>query len=191
MKKFILTVALLLCNAVAGHATIVDYADVNGLHTFQDQTTGRVWLDMNNFFNQTFDQMAATAAAAGFSIANQSDVSQLLATLPYPNANWSSYTSIMGEAPHRNIIWGAYLLNPTDTVHQWAYSFDYDISWSYAGGFSNNEIPNEFTLVADLNIWAYQTSNSTAPVPEPGTIALLGLGMAGLALYGKRKQHKA
>lgn len=30
-----------------------------------------------------------------------------------------------------------------------------------------------------------------APVPEPGTIALLGLGMAGLAVYGKRRQNKA
>jgi hypothetical protein len=29
------------------------------------------------------------------------------------------------------------------------------------------------------------------PVPEPGTMALLGLGMAGLAIYGKRRQKKA
>ncbi|WP_240731871.1 PEP-CTERM sorting domain-containing protein [Geobacter sp. FeAm09] len=28
-----------------------------------------------------------------------------------------------------------------------------------------------------------------APVPEPGTIALVGLGMVGLAIYGKRRQN--
>lgn len=33
--------------------------------------------------------------------------------------------------------------------------------------------------------------NEAAPVPEPGTIALLGLGMAGLAVYGKRRTQKA
>jgi hypothetical protein len=34
-------------------------------------------------------------------------------------------------------------------------------------------------------------STNNAPVPEPGTIALLGLGMAGLAVYGKRRSNKA
>jgi hypothetical protein len=35
------------------------------------------------------------------------------------------------------------------------------------------------------------TQVEAAPVPEPGTIALLGLGMAGLAIYGKRRTNKA
>ncbi len=35
-----------------------------------------------------------------------------------------------------------------------------------------------------------QFSSTLAPVPEPGTIALLGLGMAGLAIYGKRRMNK-
>jgi hypothetical protein len=37
---------------------------------------------------------------------------------------------------------------------------------------------------SDVNIQVYG-----APVPEPGTIALLGLGMAGLAVYGKRRKN--
>ncbi|MDD2852971.1 MAG: PEP-CTERM sorting domain-containing protein [Desulfuromonadaceae bacterium] len=32
-------------------------------------------------------------------------------------------------------------------------------------------------------------TSGVAPVPEPGTIALLGLGMAGLAVYGKRRKN--
>jgi hypothetical protein len=31
---------------------------------------------------------------------------------------------------------------------------------------------------------------STAPVPEPGTMVLLGFGMLGLAIYGKRRMNK-
>ena len=34
------------------------------------------------------------------------------------------------------------------------------------------------------------TDSISAPVPEPGTIALFGLGMAGLAVYCKRRQNK-
>jgi hypothetical protein len=41
------------------------------------------------------------------------------------------------------------------------------------------------------NIVVSDGQKSAAPVPEPGTVALLGLGMAGLAVYGKRRAKKA
>jgi hypothetical protein len=44
-------------------------------------------------------------------------------------------------------------------------------------------------LLADSHIQVV-VGDGAAPVPEPGTIALLGLGLAGLAVYGKRKQNK-
>ncbi len=33
-------------------------------------------------------------------------------------------------------------------------------------------------------------ANDVAPVPEPGTMVLLGFGMLGLAIYGKRRMNK-
>ncbi|MDD2852709.1 MAG: PEP-CTERM sorting domain-containing protein [Desulfuromonadaceae bacterium] len=48
-----------------------------------------------------------------------------------------------------------------------------------------------FRSDAGFEEWAADPPTAGAPVPEPGTIALLGLAMAGLACYGKRRQNKA
>ena len=80
---------LLSCGLFSGvsNATVIDYSDVNSLSTFQDTSTGRVWLDMDNFFDETatvgtsgFD-MIAIASDAGFTFATRTDVEELLNTL--------------------------------------------------------------------------------------------------------------
>jgi hypothetical protein len=57
------------------------------------------------------------------------------------------------------------------------------------GLFNYAEIYYDTNLIEVIDNLEYR--NDAAPVPEPGTIALLGLGMAGLAFYGKRRQKKA
>ncbi|SEM19742.1 VPLPA-CTERM protein sorting domain-containing protein [Syntrophus gentianae] len=155
-----------------------------GLKTFQDQNTGHIWLDLDNFFNKTFNDMKATAVAAGFTVANKSDVSQLLSSLPDPNVNWTSYTAIMGEAPNRALIWGAYDQTPGDNSHDWAYSWSDSDSWSYQpNAYANNVVPNGGSRDADMNLWAYRGG---AVVPLPASFLLLGPGLAAVAVLRRK-----
>jgi PEP-CTERM motif len=43
--------------------------------------------------------------------------------------------------------------------------------------------------LASSTLTAYG-DNGTAPVPEPGTMVLLGFGLLGIAIYGKRRMNK-
>ena len=45
-------------------------------------------------------------------------------------------------------------------------------------------------VLASSSLTAYG-DNGSAPVPEPGTMMLLGAGLLGLAVYGKRRMNKA
>jgi len=45
------------------------------------------------------------------------------------------------------------------------------------------------STAADYSDWVIRLE-SAQPVPEPGTMMLLGLGMLGMAVYGKRRQNK-
>ncbi len=57
-----------------------------------------------------------------------------------------------------------------------------NLSDSFGNGYTIANV-GKFSHVVEFN-------NSTTPVPEPGTLMLLGLGMFGLAVYGKRRMNK-
>lgn len=168
-----------VCNSLA---TIVNGPDIGGFRTFRDQNTGRIWLDMDNFFNKSPTYMVAAAGQAGFTFATQTDVRQLLDTLSLTSGQFASYKQIMGYGLNNEgdeQIWGAWYY--TDTAIGTSWASDWDGSWNHylheGLGRPWDRIPFKDTPYAIMNIWAYQT---IASVPIPATAWLLGLGLVGL-----------
>ncbi len=67
----------------------------------------------------------------------------------------------------------------------WGQGQDLDVSLIY------REIGCLDFLYLDKSVLCLNYDNGTAPVPEPGTILLMGLGLAGIAIYGKRRENQA
>jgi hypothetical protein len=180
-----LLVAAACISPRAAFADIVTSGSVDGLATFQDQNTGLVWLDLNNFFGETYNQMAATATADGFNLADESDVQTLLDSIPVSGAAWSTDASIMGSAPNRQLIWGGYLGSTADTAG-WAFAFNGDDTWTFVNdAIGSDMVPNPDSNIADMDIFAFKTG--TASVPDSAsTLALMGGALAGLATLRRR-----
>jgi hypothetical protein len=75
-----------------------------------------------------------------------------------------------------------------DDLFKWFWSADDALSLYYGGtqdSNRNNPGGSGWDKSSDINVRI--TAN---PVPEPGTIALLGIGLAGLGFYGYRRRNK-
>jgi hypothetical protein len=192
MRAFCFFVAVFFGASLKLDAAVVNSADVGGYSTFSDTNTGRVWLDLDNFFDDAanigttgFDMITA-AQSAGFTFATRSDVQALLNTLPLTSGEWATYAPVMGYGRPRGIMWGMYD-DGNGNPYGWAWSFSLDTSWNYLDNMEDgNTIANGGEGGAtDLGIWAYQAGN--ASVPEPSMMAIFGLGTMGLAYRARRK----
>ncbi len=199
MKKVILVVVFLLFSSTTQtlYAGLIQegLTTSNGLGTFTETNTGRIWLDLDNFSQVAVEDMVTIAATAGFTFATRTDVESLLSTLPYTEVKWTNeYIPYMGSSPHTNgnLIWGAYddetPLNP-----RYGYAYGYDpnqneqTTWVYIDdGLLGGPHPH-----TELGLWAYKNVvSSHNPIPEPTTIALLGIGIVWLAGVALRRRFK-
>jgi hypothetical protein len=74
-------------------------------------------------------------------------------------------------------------LNTANEIH--AAIFQVDNTSTYVLGFEDKR----FTSGSDRDYQDMILEVTVAPVPEPGTMMLLGLGMLGMAVYGKRRMN--
>jgi hypothetical protein len=195
MKKLLVGGLLALC-AIPAHANIVAGGNVDGFGTFVDESTGRTWLRLDNFFDKSPDQMVAAISGTGFQLATYDDLAPLLASLtPITNTGWNADAAIMGSAPDRNIIFGAFA-GSTPGMVGWAYGADWDTVWSVLFDQAPSFVtPNGGTDAADMNLWAYQEkpdngdNTNPAGVPEPMSwvMMLSGFAAVGFAMRSRRQ----
>lgn len=194
VTKGALCAASLMLAAPAANATIVAGDDVGVLGTFTDTDTGLNWLRLDNFFNQSSNDMRAIAEANGFTLASKSAVETLLGDLPLTSAElWDDYAAIMGRAPARDLIMAAYA-SPEPDYYGYPY---YGIAYTFRGwrgwGFFDialfgYTIPNQGGSEADLNLWAYrEVVVAGAPEPTSWALMILGFGGSGAMLRSRRK----
>jgi hypothetical protein len=177
-KKIALFVAVVMSLGAtsAANASLVQ----GGNGTFTDTTTGYEWQNISTFWGAHTASMG-TLLLSGYQFANLAQVQQLQADAPAFAANFFADATAMGVPQptplNRDLIWGVY---GDLTNYTWKWGSDDSGEWNF---YSTN-----VSSYADMGAFAVNTNSQT--VPEPTSLALFGLGLAGLAI-SRRVAKKA
>ena len=178
MKQLcVLIVSMFVFNAA--NSAIIEGSGItikgSSYETFVDTSTDIEWLDIDSFFNQSYNTVVSIIASTGITYASESQVVGLLTT--FNNANsveWDSMWAIAVGAGRNDLIWGR-----SATAGHW--------HWKDRGIFRNDNIyaENDYKYADFGHFLIVGEYKGQVPVPAP--LALLGLGLIGIALTRNRK----
>jgi hypothetical protein len=158
-------------------------------------TYGGIQYELVNFEGQSWD--AATADAA-VRLGN----TWHLAAITSQDIQNMVYANLVAPAGGSEYWLGGYQSPITETVPNKGWTWISGAAWSFTN-WSGSE-PNDFYGPGSEQYLGMQVSGlwndegnlslitgyiASSPVPEPGTLMLLGAGMFGLALFGKRRSN--
>jgi len=196
MKKFILTMMLVMGMASLSIAAPILNTASDGT---EDRYNGSVFSIYQNSGTLVFTQLGNTSQNAGSVAALQTllnsqagfgDVVLSVANVNYTavgdgsSGTWASdpvsstiefYTVKAGD------YFALYYLASPESTGSWS---TFDI-WSIGGPGTGGHPRNGGGGLEISHFFGYNSSST--PVPEPGTVILLGAGLVGLGLYGRRR----
>jgi len=179
MKKLIIAALLLLSSVVASNATTYTY--VGNWHvgdgpvwTSNPQSYSGIEVAALLFGGSALDYAISTVSSSVTDINFRTFLDGYGNTQYLSNPAAQDYKLQTGASYNSYPSFSAYVLDHTETQRY----YDPSLTGDQLG---DPYINYAFIIDQDLNA-----------VPEPGTVLLFGIGMTGLAIYGKRrKQNKA
>jgi hypothetical protein len=165
--------AVLACPLAS--ASLINHND----GSFTDTDSGYQWRTLAQYDGLDY-ATALAALPAGYHVASETELATLTSHAPADPVTFAAEAAAMGATPGAGLIWGFY-----GDGSRYAWKADYDTLWNSTaangqGWFAWNYDVPVGEAAPGLSVFAVNTTVQ-ANVPEPGTLALVGLGLAGLA----------
>lgn len=182
MKQFTaLLVGAALMIGMVGTASALTYTSTTDLDLFLSGTGTKTWDQaMPGDFEIPYDTVnSATLTINAFGVDGNNDKVYIENVYEgkLVTGVWSWSNLLLGSSSTFDIA--SSITSPWSTGD----SLDVALNYKELGCFN--------LLYLDNSVLNLDYTNNSAPVPEPGTLMLLGAGMLGLAIFGKRRMNKA